>query len=60
MRGVLSLRHIVKNVSPTELKWHGRSDLIESTFMQLLSVRDAELAVVLLPAFLEFIGVVGR
>ena len=60
MRGVLSLRHIVKNVSPTELKWHGRSDLIESTFMQLLSVRDPELAVVLLPAFLEFIGVVGR
>ena len=60
MRGVLSLRHIVKNVSPTELKWHGRSDLIENTFTQLLSVRDAELAVVLLPAFLEFIGVVGR
>ena len=60
MRGVLSLKHIVRNVSPTELKWHGRSDLIESTFMQLLSVRDAELAAVLLPAFLDFLGVVGR
>jgi len=60
VRGVLSLKHIVRNVSPTELKWHGRSDLIESTFMQLLSVRDAELAAVLLPAFLDFVGVVGR
>lgn len=60
MRGVLCLKHIVKNVSPTELKWHGRSDLIEDTFMQLLGVRDADLAVVLLPAFLDFIGVIGR
>ena len=60
VRGVLCLKHIVKNVSPTELRWHGRSDLIENTFLQLLSVRDAELAAVLLPAFLDFIGVVGR
>ena len=61
VRGVLCLKHIVKNVSPTELKWHGRSDLIENTFLHLLGVRDeAELAAVLLPAFLDFIGVVGR
>ena len=60
VRGVHCLRHIVKNVSPTELKWHGRSDLIEDTFMQLLSVRNAELVAVLLPAFLDFVGVIGR
>ena len=50
----------MKNVSPTELKWHGRSDLIEDTFMQLLSVREAELVAVLLPAFLDLVGVIGR
>jgi hypothetical protein len=60
IRGILCLGHIINNVSSTELRWYGRSELIESTLGNLLSIKDVELALVLLPTYLDFITAVGR
>ena len=53
IRGVLCLGHIIQNASPTELKFYGRSDLVEDAFERLSHDRDPDLITVLYPSYVK-------
>ena len=59
LRGISYLKHILENVSSTEILWYGRADVIFSALNQLTYTHDAELIVTLHPCLrhiLQFIS----